>query len=104
MIDAETFAALADPTRLDIVTTLARGPATVTQLAEPHDMSLRAVLKHIQILERSAIVTTTKRGRTRSCELRPETLASTARWLTAVEQRWLRRLDRIEQLIEKERG
>ncbi|HVJ96175.1 MAG TPA: metalloregulator ArsR/SmtB family transcription factor, partial [Acidimicrobiia bacterium] len=54
----QTFAALADPTRVEIVVRLHRGPATVGELAEPYDMSLRAVLKHVQVLEAAGLVRT----------------------------------------------
>jgi DNA-binding transcriptional ArsR family regulator len=95
MID-RTFAALADPTRVDIVTRLSRGRASVSELAEPHDMSLRAVLKHVQILEDAGIVRTTKEGRVRHCELDRRRIDETARWIQQIRERWERRLDRLE--------
>ena len=67
-----TFAALADPTRVEIVLRLSRGVATVGDLAEPFAMSLRAVLKHVQVLEAAGLVRTAKQGRVRLCELVPE--------------------------------
>ncbi len=101
MVPTAAFHALADPTRIEIVLTLSAGPATVSQLARPHEMSLRAVLKHIRVLEDAALIATSKQGRTRSCALLPEALAETAAWLTQVEQRWHRRIDRIEQIVER---
>jgi DNA-binding transcriptional ArsR family regulator len=95
----QTFAALADPTRVEIVTRLSRGPASVSELAGPHDMSLRAILKHVQVLEDAGVVRTVKEGRVRRCELDRRTLESTARWIEQVRQRWERRLDRIEDYV-----
>src|SRR6476660_10292942 len=92
----QTFAALADPTRVEIVTRLSRGSASVSELAEPHDMSLRAILKHVQVLEDAGVVRTVKEGRVRRCELDQRVLDSTARWIDQMRQRWEHRLDRIE--------
>jgi len=93
----ETFAALADPTRIDIVRRLSRGTASVSELAAPHEMSLRAVLKHVQVLEDAGLVRTVKSGRVRRCELQPRRIAETAQWLEQLRQRWQGRLDRLEQ-------
>ena len=97
-----TFAALADPTRVEIVMRLSRGVATVGDLAEPFDMSLRAVLKHVQVLEAAGVVRTVKRGRVRLCELVPAPIDDASRWIDQLRRRWDRRLDRIEQYLEKE--
>jgi DNA-binding transcriptional ArsR family regulator len=99
----QTFAALADPTRVEIVTRLSRGPASVSELAGPHDMSLRAILKHVQVLEDAGVVRTVKEGRVRRCELEQRTLESTARWIEQVRQRWERRLDRIEDYVKEKK-
>ena len=95
-----TFAALADPTRVDIVLRLSRGVATVGDLAEPFDMSLRAVLKHVQVLEAAGVVRTVKRGRVRLCELVPAPIDDASRWIDQLRRRWDRRLDRIEKYLE----
>ena len=100
MID-QTFAALADPTRVEIVTRLSRGPASVSELAEPYEMSLRGVLKHVHILEDAGVIRTVKEGRVRRCELDLKSLDGTARWIEQLRQRWERRLDRIEELARK---
>ena len=97
-----TFAALADPTRVEIVMRLSRGVATVGDLAEPFDMSLRAVLKHVQVLEAAGLVRTAKQGRVRLCELVPAPIDDASRWIDQLRRRWDRRLDRIEQYLEKE--
>jgi DNA-binding transcriptional ArsR family regulator len=99
----QTFAALADPTRVEIVARLSRGPASVSELAEPHDMSLRAILKHVQVLEDAGVVRTVKEGRVRRCELDRRTLDNTARWIEHVRRRWERRLDRIEDYVKEKR-
>src|SRR5882762_8610793 len=95
-----TFAALADPTRVEIVMRLSQGVATVGDLAEPFDMSLRAVLKHVQVLEAAGLVRTAKQGRVRLCELVPAPIADASRWMEQLRRRWDRRLDRIEKYLE----
>jgi DNA-binding transcriptional ArsR family regulator len=95
----QTFAALADPTRIEIVMRLSRGVATVGDLAEPFDMSLRAVLKHVQVLEGAGLVRTVKRGRVRLCELEPARIQDASRWIEQLRRRWERRLDRIEKYL-----
>ena len=95
-----TFAALADPTRVEIVMRLSRGVATVGDLAEPFDMSLRAVLKHVQVLEAAGLVRTAKQGRVRLCELVPAPIYDASRWIDQLRRRWDRRLDRIEKYLE----
>ena len=99
-----TFSALADPTRRDILDRLARGPATITQLAEPLGMSLTGLKKHIRILEDTNLVTTEKVGRARECRLGPGDLRDAARWIETYRRRWERRLDRLEQYIDRKRG
>jgi DNA-binding transcriptional ArsR family regulator len=97
-----TFAALADPTRIDIVTRLSRGSATVSELAEPFSMSLRAVLKHIETLEDAGLVRTVKTGRVRRCELERERLDDATRWIEQIRKRWDRRLDRLETYLQEQ--
>ena len=94
---ARVFAALGDSTRTELVTKLSRGPASVSELAEPYSMSLRAVLKHLQVLEDAGVVATVKEGRVRRCWLQEQSIAESARWLMQVSQRWERRLDRLEE-------
>jgi DNA-binding transcriptional ArsR family regulator len=98
----QMFAALADPTRLQLVTRLSRGAASVSELAEPHDMSLRAVLKHVQVLEDAGVVRTVKHGRVRRCELDRRGIDAAAKWIDDVRQRWERRLDRLEKYVTNE--
>src|SRR6185369_580835 len=68
------FRALADPSRRAMVERLSRGPAAVTELAAPHDMSLAAVVQHLQVLEESGVIHTEKRGRVRVCRIDPRAL------------------------------
>ena len=92
-----TFAALGDPTRVDIVTRLSHGPASVSELAEPHPMSLRAVLKHVQVLEDAGLVKTVKDGRIRRCSLQPARMDAATHWMEQLRNRWERRIDHLEQ-------
>jgi DNA-binding transcriptional ArsR family regulator len=89
------YQALADPTRRFIVARLARGPATVSELAEPHDMSLPAVLQHLGLLESSGLVRSEKVGRVRTCKLDAARLRAAEDWLAARRSLWERRLDRL---------
>jgi len=92
----QTFTALADPTRVQIVQRLSRGSASVSELAEPHAMTLRAILKHVRVLEEAGLVRTAKEGRVRRCELQRRQIQHTTRWLENLQRRWDRRLDRLE--------
>jgi DNA-binding transcriptional ArsR family regulator len=96
-----TFAALADPTRIDIVARLSIGSATVTELAEPFAMSLRAVLKHVSTLEDAGLVRTVKDGRVRRCELERERFDDASLWIDHLRQRWERRIDRLEDYLKE---
>ena len=99
-----TFSALSDPTRRDILERLGRGPATLSELAHPLDMSLPGVLKHVRVLEGAQLITTERNGRTRECRLGPEHLDDASRWIAVYRLHWERRLDRLEGLIEKSSG
>lgn len=97
-----TFGALADPTRREIVERLAKGPASVSELARPSGMSMPGLLKHVRILEQAHLVTTEKRGRVRQCRLDPGQLDDAARWIQASRRRWERRLDRLGTYLERQ--
>jgi DNA-binding transcriptional ArsR family regulator len=99
-----TFSALADPTRRDILERLGRGPATISELAEPYGMSLTGLKKHVRILEEADLVTTEKVGRTRECRLGREQLEDAAQWIEMYRSHWERRLDRLEAYLEKKKG
>ncbi|MEX2420201.1 MAG: metalloregulator ArsR/SmtB family transcription factor [Actinomycetota bacterium] len=99
-----TFSALADPKRRDILEHLSRGPASISELAQPFGISLPGVMKHVRILEEAHLVTTEKNGRTRECRLGPEQMDDVTRWIEMQHERWERRLDRLEAYIERKRG
>ena len=99
-----TFSALSDPTRRDILERLARGPATVSELAEPFDITLPGLLKHVRILEQAQLVVTEKQGRTRQCRLGPEHLHDAAQWIQTYRSRWEGRLDRLDDYLDRKRG
>jgi DNA-binding transcriptional ArsR family regulator len=93
-VDA-VFAALADPTRRQIVEQLGRGPASVSELARPLPMSLPAVVQHLQVLEASGLVRSEKVGRVRTCRLEVKRLDTVQDWIEARRRTWERRLDRL---------
>jgi DNA-binding transcriptional ArsR family regulator len=90
------FAALANPTRRAIVGRLCLGEASVGELAEPFEIGLPTLLKHIRVLERGGLVLSRKSGRVRTCSLTPGTLESADDWLRAHIATWKSRLDRLE--------
>jgi len=83
-----TFAALSDPTRRAIVARLADGETPVSTLAEPFDMSLTAVSKHVRMLSDAGLVSVSKRGRTRYCRLEAEPMRAAANWLDDYRKFW----------------
>ena len=78
---------------------LARGPASVSELAEPLRMSLPAVLQHLHALEHSGLIRSEKKGRVRTCRLQPGVLASAEQWLTDRRSEWEKRHDRFEEYV-----
>jgi DNA-binding transcriptional ArsR family regulator len=93
------FQALADPGRRLMVERLSKGPASVSQLAEPLDMSLSAVVQHLQVLEASGLVRTEKVGRVRTCTIEPKALGQAEQWITDRRTQWERRLDRLGEYL-----
>jgi DNA-binding transcriptional ArsR family regulator len=90
------FSALADPTRRAILAQLARGESSVTKLAEPFDVSLPAILKHVRVLERAGLLTHEKDGRVRRCRLKAKPLRQAVSWLDHYRSFWEVRLDALE--------
>lgn len=90
------FLALADPTRRAILARLAKGDATVGDLAKPFAMSLPAVSKHLKVLERSGLITRGREAQWRPCRLRAEPLRDVARWIEHYRRFWDESLDRLE--------
>ena len=89
------FHALGDPTRRAIVEKLSAGAISVSSLAKPLDITLAAVVQHLQVLERSGLVRTTKTGRVRTCRIEPKGLSIAERWIEERRSLWERRLDRL---------
>jgi DNA-binding transcriptional ArsR family regulator len=98
------FHALGDRTRRLMLRELASGERTVSQLAEPHDMSLAAASKHIKALEQAGLIRREVRGRVHICRLEPGPLASAHRWITFYERFWTSHLDALEHLLRAERA
>ena len=100
-----TFAALADPTRRAIVARLARGEATVTELAEPFPISLPAISRHLKVLERAGLIARDRSAQSRPSRLRAERLGEAAAWMESCREIWESRLDRLdEHLKDLQRG
>jgi DNA-binding transcriptional ArsR family regulator len=93
------FHALSDPGRRSMIDRLCRGPASVSELARPLDMSLTAVVQHVRVLEASGLVTTAKQGRVRTCRLHTPTLQGVETWIHDRRQGWERRLDRLGEVL-----
>ena len=93
------FHALADPTRRAVVQRLARGPATVSELAKPFDMKLPTFMKHLRVLEDGGLVKSHKKGRVRTCHFQPKKLATAESWLARYRLVWEARLDRLDQFL-----
>ena len=89
------FQALADPSRRVMVERLSRGPAAVSELAQPLAMSLPAVVQHLQVLEASGLVRSEKVGRVRTCRIEPAAMRPVEQWIAARRTSWERRLDRL---------
>ncbi|HUR84519.1 MAG TPA: metalloregulator ArsR/SmtB family transcription factor [Solirubrobacteraceae bacterium] len=99
-----TLAALADPTRRGILERLGRGSATITELAEPYEMSLTGMKKHVRILEEAELVRTEKIGRARECSLGPRRLEDLQEWVESYRRMLDERLDRFGELLERTKG
>ncbi len=98
----DVFFALGDASRRAIVDRLSRGPASVSSLAEPLDVTLAAVVQHVQVLERCGVVHSEKVGRVRTCQLASEGLATAERWIAQRRAQWEARFDRLGALLEAE--
>jgi len=94
-----TFAALADPTRRAILARLTAGEASVTELAEPFDMSMPAVSKHLKVLERAGLVARGREAQWRPCRLDPAPLKDIAEWVEPYRAMWEQRLDRLDDYL-----
>ncbi len=97
---ARVFHALGDSTRRAMLERLSSGPMSVSLLAEPFDMSLAAVVQHLQILQKAGLVKTEKVGRVRSCRVEASGLRAAEEWLRARRPEWDRTLDRLEMFLD----
>lgn len=93
------FHALGDPTRRAMIEKLSEGPVSVSKLAKPLDISLAAVVQHLQVLERSGLVRTEKVGRVRTCNVEPKGLSVVERWISDRRSLWEARFDRLGKLL-----
>lgn len=98
---SSVFHALGDATRRQMLRDLASGERSVSQLAEPFDISLAAASKHIKALENAGLIRREVRGRVHMCRLDPGPLASAREWLGFYERFWIDRLDTLERLLRK---
>src|SRR5574339_1020821 len=96
-----TFAALADPTRRAILSRLASGECSVTELAEPFEMSLPAVSKHLRVLERAGLIARGREAQWRPCRLQPAPLKEVSDWIERYRATWERRLDRLDTYLQE---
>jgi DNA-binding transcriptional ArsR family regulator len=96
------FHALGDPSRRAIMEKLSLGPISVSRLAEPLDITLAAVVQHLQVLEESGLVQTEKVGRVRTCRIEPAGLSAAQKWLGDRRSAWERGLDRLADLLAAE--
>ena len=96
-----TFAALADPTRRAILARLASGECSVTELAEPFEMSLPAVSKHLRVLERAGLIARRREAQWRHCRIEGRPLKEVADWTEQYREIWEERLDRLGTYLQK---
>ena len=98
---SSTFAALADPTRRAILAKLATGECSVTELAEPFEMSMPAVSKHLRVLERAGLIVRGREAQWRPCRIKPAPLKEVADWLEDYRVIWEQRFDRLETYLQE---
>src|SRR5229473_8062106 len=96
-----TFAALADPTRRAILSRLALGETSVMELAEPFDMSLPAISKHLKVLEHAGLITRSREAQWRPCQLKASPLKDAVDWLEQYRIFWEQRLDRLDAYLQE---
>jgi DNA-binding transcriptional ArsR family regulator len=93
------FRALTDPTRRAVLERLTRGPAPVSELAQPFEMALPSFVQHLQVLENCGLVQSKKQGRVRTYTLAPQPLKAAEHWLSAQRAHWERRLDALDDFL-----
>ena len=98
------FRALADPVRRGMLARLSRGPASVSELAQPFPISLPAVLQHLKALEQSGLVRSAKKGRVRTVQLQPKALSAAESWIAERRAEWEAHADRLENYLATFKG
>jgi DNA-binding transcriptional ArsR family regulator len=98
----QTFSALSDPTRRAILARLAIGDATVGELADPFDISLPAISRHLRVLEHAELIVREREGQHRRCRLRPQALAAASEWLDFYRRFWGDAFDRLDAHLKKQ--
>jgi DNA-binding transcriptional ArsR family regulator len=99
-----TFAALADPTRRAILARLAKGEATVMELAAPFDLSLPAISKHLKVLQRAGLIEQGRQAQWRPCRLKPEPLRDVANWVGEYRRHWEASFERLDDYLRELRA
>lgn len=94
-----TLSALADPTRRKILSRLVTGPASVSDIAAPFEMTMPAVSKHIKVLEHAGLVARSRNAQWRPCKLRAEPLKEVASWVDEYRQHWEEKFDRLDSYL-----
>lgn len=97
----QTFAALADPTRRAMLERLAKGPATVKELAEPFDLSMPAISKHLKVLEHAGLIERGREAQWRPAQLHAAPLKAASLWLETYRENWEDNFDRLEEYLRK---
>jgi DNA-binding transcriptional ArsR family regulator len=95
------FSALADPTRRAILARLALGETTVNELAQPFDMSLPNISKHLKVLENAGLISRSRDAQRRPCKIEPEPLKEVAGWVEAYRELWEERFDRLDDYLKQ---
>ncbi len=98
-----TFSALGDPIRRAIVARLSRGECSVTNLAQPFDVSLPAISKHLRVLEKAGLLARRREGRVHRCRLVTRPLKDAEEWIVRYRQFWEQRLDALSEYLEESR-
>ena len=98
---SRVFAALADPTRREILSRLSTGTRSVGELAEPHDMSLPAISKHLRVLERSGLIARTRDAQWRPCQLQAAPMKEAVDWMEQYRQFWEQSFDRLDAYLQQ---
>jgi DNA-binding transcriptional ArsR family regulator len=99
-----TFAALADPTRRAILARLSSGQASVGELAEPFDMSLPAITKHLKVLQRAGLISRGREAQWRPCRLEARPMREVSQWVENYRRHWEQRLDRLDDYLRESAG